>query len=171
MKNTKRTVTSIAAAILTMACMASTAAAVSANEFIPPAKVAAASASDMTDGCRLNTREYELAMERLNIMRNRSIDVNIRHDGFYRQKTIKLYGRKAIGARNDGSYILGNWELIDSRKDNEKGISNNIDLNIDGNYVMLAFSIDIVWGTDFPYSGVFWDATRGDMKGTELKSV
>ena len=170
MEKNNRTIAAIASALLTMACMASTCAAVSANEFIPPAK-AAASASDMTAGCQTHSREYDLTIERLNIMCSRSIDVKITHNGFYRQKSIKLDGRKAIGAKEDGSYILGSWELIDSRKDNAKGISKNIDLHIDGDYVMLAYSFDIVWGTDFPYSGVFWDATRGDKRGAELKSV
>ncbi len=28
---------------------------------------------------------------------------------------------------------------------------------IPGDYVQFAFSFDVTWGTDFPYSGVFWD--------------
>ena len=33
----------------------------------------------------------------------------------------------------------------------------SLDITMAGDYVSFAFSFDITWGTDFPYSGVFWN--------------
>ena len=34
------------------------------------------------------------------------------------------------------------------------------EITFDGTFVNFAFSFDITWGTDFPYSGVFWTDTH-----------
>jgi hypothetical protein len=34
------------------------------------------------------------------------------------------------------------------------------EITFDGTFVNFAFSFDITWGTDFPYSSVFWTDTH-----------
>ena len=81
--------------------------------------------------------------------------VTIYNYGLYHAKNVKLYGRKCLGVDDYGDWILGNWELICS-EDSLHGCT-GYGYNITGDYFSFAFSFDITWGTDFPYSGVFLD--------------
>ena len=81
--------------------------------------------------------------------------VNIDSCGFYHAKNVKLYGRKCLGIDDNGNWILGSWELLNLEESFHGGTGTSFD--IPGVYVSFAFSFDITWGTDFPYSGVFLD--------------
>ena len=87
-------------------------------------------------------------------IKTKQIKVDIYHGGAYLAKISNFYGRKITGINPDGTYILGNWELLDGHTNEAMGVD---EFWISGDYVMFAYSLDIVWGTDFPYSGVFWD--------------
>ena len=81
--------------------------------------------------------------------------MNIDSCGFYHAKNVKLYGRKCLGIDDNGNWILGSWELLNLEESFHGGTETSFD--IPGVYVSFAFSFDITWGTDFPYSGVFLD--------------
>ncbi|MBQ0041317.1 MAG: thiol-activated cytolysin family protein [Clostridiales bacterium] len=83
--------------------------------------------------------------------------------GAYVTKHQKLFARAITGVNDDGSYILGSWECLM----NEKGGDKCFDIN--GKYAEFGFSFDIVWGTDWPYSGVFWTLDKGPVKDISIK--
>ena len=76
--------------------------------------------------------------------------VNVDSCGFYHAKNVKLYGRKCLGIDDNGNWILGSWELLNLEESFHGGTETSFD--IPGVYVSFAFSFDITWGTDFPYS-------------------
>lgn len=94
-------------------------------------------------------------------MKTHSIHVTIdRTSAWYSLKSSKFYGRKITGVAPDGSWILGPWELLSTYS----GPSTNF--TISWTYFAFAYSFDIVWGTDWPYSGVFW--SKPDERPTHL---
>jgi len=80
--------------------------------------------------------------------------VTIKNCSFYHAKNIKFYGRRIIGVDDNCEYIYGNWEQINETESLHFGSS--VECPICGHYGEYAFSYDVTWGTDFPYSGVFW---------------
>ena len=94
--------------------------------------------------------------------------VAIANHGNYVVKNWKFYGRKIIGIKENGDYILGKWELLDERNDVNR-FSKVTHLDISGEYAQFAFSTDITWGTDYPVSGVFWDYTDRWVFGVEIE--
>lgn len=76
----------------------------------------------------------------------------------YETKHQKFYGRPVIGVNEDGSFKLGPWEKLMDESSGDKS------LTVKGKYAEFGFSFDIVWGTDWPYSGVFWTADMGAAK-------
>ncbi|MBQ5316405.1 MAG: hypothetical protein J6I96_02520 [Oscillospiraceae bacterium] len=156
MKTTKKTITRISAALLTMACMASTAAAVSAESASAgiaavPASVASASLSSDTNVQKL-IRQRESQLQKL---KNKKKEIHVSNYGWYSAKSMKLYGRRATGVDSNGNFILGKWEQLHTTT-SARGLGGGYYITISGDYVNFAFSYDIVGGTDFPYSGVFW---------------
>ena len=178
MKNAKRTLTSIAALFLTAVTMASTAAPVSAvtlpevtanggiltNDNRGPLKPGywrydpeTGIHGDYDYWRRKKIRQdnwwkYDLYNKARGIKKK----ISILNYGFFHAKNIKLYGRKCLGIDdNDGSWILGKWEQLNTSTSAHAGQGYSFD--IDGDYFCFAFSYDITWGTDFPYSGVFLD--------------
>ena len=86
-------------------------------------------------------------------MKNNTIKVALDFSGGYVLKSTKLYGRKVTGVAENGDFILGPWEVLHS--------DTNVPLSfprftIDGTYCMFAYSVDIAWGTVWPYSGILW---------------
>ena len=82
--------------------------------------------------------------------------VSIENWGAFTAKNVKLYGRKCLGIDEyTGDWILGKWEQLNETTSYIAG--RGIHLDIDGEYMCFAFSYDIVWGTDFPFSRVFLD--------------
>ena len=86
--------------------------------------------------------------------------INITNSGLYHAKHINLYGRRALGVDKDGNFILGGWEQIIDNESVHGESSLDNEITFDGTFVNFAFSFDITWGTDFPYSGVFWTDTH-----------
>lgn len=73
----------------------------------------------------------------------------------YATKHQRFYARPIIGLNEDGTFKLGAWErLMNESTGNQK-------FYVDGKYAEFGFSFDISWGTDWPYSGVFWKAEQG----------
>ena len=99
--------------------------------------------------------KYGSQLEYLESRQNTKKKVTIYNYGLYHAKNVKLYGRKCLGVDDYGDWILGDWELICS-EDSLHGCT-GYGYNITGDYFSFAFSFDITWGTDFPYSGVFLD--------------
>lgn len=100
-------------------------------------------------------RRYEYNMYIFRSLQNQTTNVKISNVGLYHAKSVKLYGRKIVDVdKNTGDYILSNWECL-----TDACINGYSDLNfkISGSYVAFAYSFDITWGTDFPYSGIFYD--------------
>ena len=99
--------------------------------------------------------KYGSQLDYLESRQNTKKKVTIYNYGLYHAKNVKLYGRKCLGVDDYGDWILGDWELICS-EDSLHGCT-GYGYNITGDYFSFAFSFDITWGTDFPYSGVFLD--------------
>ena len=178
MKNTKRTITSIAALFLTAVTMASTAAPVSAvtvpevnnkggiltNDNREPLKPGYWRYDPETGihGDYDYWRRKKIRQDNwrkyadYNKVKGTKKTIYIENSGFFHAKNVKLYGRKCLGIDdNDGSWILGKWEQINSNQSIHA--SEVYKYTVDGEYMCFAFSYDITWGTDFPYSGVFLD--------------
>ena len=95
--------------------------------------------------------------DRLRHMRGDVIYVRIREPAWYHLKSTKLYGRKVVDMDENGDFIIGDWELITTRADSKA-------FTISGDYVCFAYSGDITWGTDFPFSRVFWNEPHRDVE-------
>lgn len=94
----------------------------------------------------------EKRFEDLQIIKRR---VDIDNSGVYQAKDVKLYGRRILYvSRNTGEFVLGDWECI-MNYDTINAPTGKY-FKIDGTYVQFAFSYDITWGTNYPYSGIFY---------------
>lgn len=85
----------------------------------------------------------------------RGIHVKIDSANSYVVKHQRLFGRPIVGVDSDGNHQLGNWELI------YDGTSGDSDFTMSGKYAEFGYEFDIVWGTDWPYSDVFWHQPDG----------
>lgn len=83
--------------------------------------------------------------------------ITVYHDGLYHAKNFKIYGRKIRAVGYNGNFILGDWEVLDSTDSLHGGGVGQYKFNISGTYVAFALSFDVTWGTDFPFSGIFWN--------------
>lgn len=106
-------------------------------------------------GIRSNPNYYQDQVERFEKMQNKQIDVTINHGGYCIAKAVKLYGREAVGVDNNGNFILGPWHCLDNRTYVDD--MDDRTFKLPGTFVEFAFSLDIMWGTDWPYSDVFWN--------------
>ena len=79
------------------------------------------------------------------------------NDGYYHTTNMKLYGRKILAVGYNGNFILDDWEQLNTTTTLNGGGADQLTLEVSGKYVAFAFSYDITWGTDYPYSGVFWN--------------
>lgn len=100
---------------------------------------------------------YKQRYEQYCNLRNTSKSVYICNGGEYHATNVKLYGRKIIRVEQDGSFTLGAWELLNPITSFNGLLINDVRFDISGTYVAFAFSFDITWGTDFPFSDIFWD--------------
>ena len=114
-----------------------------------------------------STNYYERA-QKFYELQNTTKTVYIRHEGGYHAKDVKLYGRKIVKVEKDGSFVLGEWEeLYTNTGIHGGGFTPMFYFDINAAYVSFAFSYDITWGTDYPYSGVFWD----DIYNTDWEGI
>ena len=149
MKNTKvtRKVAAALAAVMAMTTMASIRASASAPH--------SASVSSRLSNWEIRDR-YERNMIYFQNLEEATTNVDIDNDGLYQAKNVKLYGRQVIDVDEEtGDFILGDWEII-RNYDKFTGLTGKC-FKISGSYVEFAFSFDVTWGTDFPFSGVFFD--------------
>lgn len=91
----------------------------------------------------------------LHCLDNKEKTITIKNNGLFNVQNMKLYGREATGVDANGEFILGDWEQLNTAG-NDMFIGTKRDITVNGKYVEFAFAYDITWGTDFPYSGVFW---------------
>ena len=180
MKYTKRTITSIAALFLTAVTMASTAAPVSAVTVPEVNNKGGILSDDLRSKEPVKPGEWRYDPETgihgdydywrrkkirqdnqwkydyYNKVKGTKKKISILNYGFFHAKNVKFYGRKCLGIDdNDGSWILGKWEQLNTDTSVHGATGYNFDIS--GEYMCFAFSYDITWGTDFPYSGVFLD--------------
>ena len=174
MKSTKRTITSIATLFLTAAMIASTAAAVSAE-------TVSAGTESTSISCALQDNRRTRKPKRRDGKRSRWDDeekkkdnspddpaartrtIYVKHSGWYSIKNLKIYGREASNLAADGSLGPGKWVQLNDKTSMAGLDLSNFSFDISTVYESFAFSFDVVGGTDFPYSGVFWtdnDCTR-----------
>ena len=106
------------------------------------------------DGSRASiTRKTEYV--KTTVEKRGSIRVNTNSANLYSTKHQKFYARPIIGVNDNGSLRLGNWQLLID----EEGA--NRSMLISGKYAEFGFGFDIDWGTNWPYSDVFWRANQG----------
>ncbi|MBQ5316410.1 MAG: hypothetical protein J6I96_02545 [Oscillospiraceae bacterium] len=177
MISTKRTIAAISAAIITASMIGSTAVSTVSAEMMHGCQFVSMSAGannvkgtkadDVVDGTTKQKTlrpttcfggdKLKAQNDRLRRMRNDVIYVRIREPSWYHLKSTKLYGRKVLDVDNNGDFIIGDWELITSKADSKV-------FTISGDYVCFAYSGDITWGTDFPFSRVFWNEPHRDVE-------
>lgn len=86
-----------------------------------------------------------------NVLEKRGeLHVKIDPSNIYITKHQRLYCREIEGVDSEGNYLLGNWRLI---LDNSTGAT---EFTASGKYAEFGFEFDILEGTDWPYSDVFW---------------
>lgn len=89
-------------------------------------------------------------------MKSNKIDVSITQGGVFIEKYQHFYGREIIGIdEKNGTFILSPWRMLGWDRDVIAGDDKSF--SIPGDYVAFGFSVDISLGTDWPYSGVFWN--------------
>ncbi len=81
----------------------------------------------------------------------------------YGTKHQRLYGKRITSIKSNGEPILSGWERIIDAESGDKSIY------VDGSYVEFGFSFDIVWGTDWPYTGPFWSLKDGPAKDIRIE--
>ena len=111
---------------------------------------------------------YEERVQQYNDLLNTTKRVYIENLGGYHAKDVKLYGRKIIKVDKNANFILGDWELLYTKASfHGSDIVSYPSFEINGAYVAFAFSFDVTWGTDYPFSRVFWD----DIYNTSWKYI
>ena len=150
MKNNKRTIALIASLFTAAMITTGAAAAPVCAETVKPDDIAKYASSVSA------TSQDEQA--KLQEMLQHRITVHLGRSQWFEAKSAKLYGRQVKGFDANGNYILGPWELI---HDGAKEFHHKFEIR--GTYVMFGYTLDVIWGTDFPYSGVFWDNTGARM--------
>ncbi len=100
-------------------------------------------------------RTYRESRDLLYEMRENKIHITIEQRGAFVENKSILYGRRALSADWDGNFVLGPWEEI--FYDHDIGFGDDGDRVISGDYVCFAYSVDIGWGTDWPFSRIFWN--------------
>ena len=100
-------------------------------------------------------------------MKERKISVCIRNSGSFTLRASRLYGRQIQGVGEDGSFILGPWECVDSRHGMDSGSEYT---ELPGTYVIFAYSVDVRGGTHWPFSGVFWRNVNEPVESVTCKT-
>ena len=104
--------------------------------------------------------------DRFTELKNREITVHWEMVGWYKAQFIKLYGREVIGIDENNKPILGAWKLLDEKDTAYCGDEN--EMTLPATYHEFAFSYDIVWGTDFPFSNVIYSVMDEDVSRIDI---
>lgn len=94
---------------------------------------------------------YEDQVKKYQTMKSKTVQIWIDNTGVFSRKTQKLWARQVTGVQWDGSFNLGPWECFENCSEN---------FTLPGTYAVFGYSVDITWGTDWPYSGCFWGTNR-----------
>ena len=108
---------------------------------------------------------YKSQVERLEQMKKEKVNITMEHHGAYVAKSSILYAAKIVGVRDNGEYIV-TWEKVDDRSG--LCVGNNKTVTLPGNYIGFAYSLDIRWGTDWPYKDTFWYNTDKTVKNINI---
>ncbi|MBP5164251.1 MAG: thiol-activated cytolysin family protein [Lachnospiraceae bacterium] len=92
----------------------------------------------------------------------KQVNFKTNNGGAFRCKSQKLYGRPITGVDDKGNLQLGGWEKLMDESTGDQSRT------FDGKYAEFGFSLDIVAGTDWPYSGVFWTLDKGAAEDIEI---
>ena len=114
------------------------------------------------------SERYRKQVERLEQRKRTKVKVYLDNSGCYIVKRWKLYGKKITGVKENGDYILGKWELLEDDT-NVTDFEEPTVKTITAEYVQLAFSADILAGTDFPYSEVFWNSLDREIREVTVR--
>lgn len=118
--------------------------------------LAACVSAAFAEGSQDREAERNAKLHELEIRSARTIDVDVdMWNMLFVMKEVKLYGRKIIGVSEDAEWILGPWELL--YHDTYIPATTLFNKYYSGTYAAFAWSADVMWGTDWPYSGVFWN--------------
>lgn len=157
-----RFLTTVMAGAMVMTAAASVTASAQTSDNAPTASVSVnkmpqKTAQAIQEAARSNHLR-DCRWEQLTTLRGVKKEVTVLNCGGYTAKNVKLYGRKIVSVDHNGEYVLGDWELLGGGASTLSGIGlGGYSLTISGDYAAFAFSFDIKGGTDFPYSGVFWN--------------
>ena len=108
---------------------------------------------------------YNSRVEKLEQMKKEKVNVTMEHHGAYVAKKSILRGAKIVGVRENGEYIV-KWEDLDNRSG--LCVGNKKTLTLPGNYIGFAYSLDIRWGTDWPYNDTFWYNPESPAKNIKI---
>ncbi len=100
-------------------------------------------------------RTYEQAVEHFEEIKNKQVHIRFSHRGLYVANESILYARKIVGVNEDGTYQLSPWECISHRSN--VAYCSDKEITLPATYVIFGYSLDITWGTDWPYSQQFWN--------------
>ncbi|MBP3792728.1 MAG: hypothetical protein ILA24_01665 [Ruminococcus sp.] len=103
------------------------------------------------------TRTYGWRVHNMERMRGVKKKVSIKNSSFFYAQKMKLYGRKVLDVDENGNFVLGKWEQISPDSASTCHGFNTKTFEIDGDYFAFAFTVDAMWGTDFPFSKIFLD--------------
>ena len=84
----------------------------------------------------------------------------------YKEKHVKFLARPITGLNEDGTFKLGAWSALICVENFGPTVSR--EWYIHGKYAEFAFSFDILGGTDWPYSDVFWTVDDGPVKDINI---
>lgn len=107
--------------------------------------------------------EYHVKERELEERANRMIHVKIDIGAGYYCRQQQFYGRKIVGVdQNTGEYILGNWQCLrDTNKEDD-------DFYVTADFVEFGYSFDIKGGTNWPYSGIFWQGSTDEIQNINI---
>lgn len=109
----------------------------------------------------------EPTQERIDELKERDITVHWEMGGSYVAQFVKLYGREVKGVDENGNFIFGEWELLDER--DKAYLGNEGEVRVPATYHEFAFSFDVMWGTDFPFSGYVYSVKDEDVSYINLE--
>ena len=103
-------------------------------------------------------RTYEEALAYYEKLQSSQVNIEFSQRALYTANESILYARKIVGVNPDGTFQIGPWECISHRSNVCYCEDKNITLP--ATYVSFAYSYDIMWGTDWPFSAMFWNSTK-----------
>ena len=139
---------------------------------VAPTQGATATAAEASEQ-QMTPEEYQarialIEKKRQQLDASRPKTVTIKNVGWYHAKNIKIYGRYVRWVDLNGEFFLSEWEQLENTMTLNGFVDDSVSFEVSGHVLELAFSFDVTGGTDYPYSGVFWNdhdnMNTGDIK-------